>query len=348
MKLRTLHLGNDFWFRVMFIPFMGLSIPYITDMIPDDIFLESFLSLNPFLYTFFMVIFIFEANRSLMLYSADNLRIDYETLTLNLFKRIFFQLLISFILLFFFFCIWYSKILSSKDYHHLMFNNILMGLIITLIIILIYESGFFFNKWVALLTKSQMIETNNVKSQINLLRNQLAPHFMFNSLSTLMSLIELDKDKAIDFLSRFSNSYRYILSHSEDVTVDIEEELKFVEDYISIFKSNYGDHCIVSEINIPRKVKGFKVPTLSIQMLIENALKHNLYSDKKPLGIKIYTNPKCTHLIVENELRYKKSRNSTRLGLESINDRYKLIAGQSIIINKYPLSFVVQLPLIKN
>ena len=171
---------------------------------------------------------------------------------------------------------------------------------------------------------------------------------MFNSLSTLMSLIESDKDKAIEFLSTFSNSYRYILSHGEDITVDVKDELKFVEDYISIFKSNYGDNCIKENIDVSEKAYDLKVPTLSIQMLIENALKHNLFSEKKPLGIKIYTNLNCTFLIVENNLSYKKARNSTRLGLDSINERYKLIENKSIVINKTDKVFIVKLPLIKN
>lgn len=149
--------------------------------------------------------------------------------------------------------IWYNGILSVDNFLRYMHNNLFVGLSITLAIILFYEAGYFLDKLIQEMTKTHLLEIENVKSQANLLKNQLAPHFMFNSLSTLMSLIEIDKDKALDFLSTFSNSYRYVLSSSDDFMAQIRDELTFVNDYISISKSNYGEDSIIYTVDVPKK-----------------------------------------------------------------------------------------------
>lgn len=231
MRIRFLHLGNDFWFRAMFVPFMGLLVTYISLMVPEDYVHTSFITQSPSLFTLPVVFFIFECNRSYLLYCNSIFIKNYDNYSFILLKRIFFQLVISAFLMLFFLNIWYVSILALDNFSNMLYNNILFGLSVTLAIVLFYEAGFLLDKLIQEMTKSHLLEMENVKSQTNLLRSQLAPHFMFNSLSTLMSLIEIDKQKAIDFLSTFSNSYRYILSHGNDVTVKLEEELSFVKDF---------------------------------------------------------------------------------------------------------------------
>lgn len=348
MKLRFLHLGNDYWFRMLFVPFAGFLLPYITPMVPKDYIAETFISKSPSLYTLPVVYFIFEINRRLLVYSKKRFfkRKNLDGYSLILIRRVVIQLFFTAVLMFFFLFVWYHTILQLDDFTYYIYNNIFVGMSITLAVILIYEAGYFLDKLIQEMTKSHLLEIENIKSQTSLLKNQLAPHFMFNSLSTLMSLIEIDKNKAIDFLSTFSNSYRYVLSVSDDVLVQLSDELAFVDDYVSISKSNYGENSIIYSVDVSKKYQKLFVPTLSVQMLVENALKHNKFTNKNPLNLNIYIDKK-KHLVIENNLMYKKSRFSTGLGLDSISQRYQLIGDYSINIIKNSDSFEVQIPLIK-
>lgn len=348
MKLRFLHVENDFWFRVMFVPFLGFLTPYITHMLPENYVHTLYISRVPSLFTLPVVFFIFEFNRIIMIKSKAVNLIDFEGYTFFLVKRVFSHLLITAILLLFFLLIWYHIILRIKGYNFLLGGNILIGLSISLAIIMIYEAGFFINIIIREMTKSHLLEIENTKSQTKLLKKQLAPHFIFNSLSTLMSLIEIDKEKAIVFLNKFSNSFRYVLTNSEEITIDIKSELEFVDDFISISKSNYGDDALFFSVDVKRKFQKFHIPTLAIQLLIENAMKHNKHTNQYPLYIDIYLNSEQTHLCVKNNLQIKKTSFSTKLGLDSISQRYKLIGDYSIEIDISEDYFEVKIPLIKD
>ncbi|MBL6663835.1 MAG: histidine kinase [Flavobacteriales bacterium] len=348
MKLRFLHLGNDYWFRMLFVPFAGFLFPYVTHMIPDDNFTQTFFSKNPSLYTLPVVYFIFEINVRLLVYSKKRFfkRKNIEGYSLILVRRVILQLLLNSILMLFFLIVWYAAILQLDDFANYIYNNMFVGMSLTLAVILLFEAGYFLDKLIQEMTKTHLLEIENIKSQTKLLKNQLAPHFMFNSLSTLISLIEIDKNKAIDFLSTFSNSYRYVLSVSDDVLVDLKNELAFVDDYVSISKSNYGENSISYNVDVSKNYQKLFVPPMSVQMLVENALKHNKYTNNNPLNINIYVYKK-EYLVVENNLMLKKSRFSTGMGLDSISQRYQLIGDYSINVIKSSDSFEVQIPLIK-
>ncbi|MGB2363755.1 MAG: histidine kinase, partial [Flavobacteriales bacterium] len=246
MKLRFLHLGNDYWFRMLFVPFVGFLLPYITQIVPTDNFSETFIASTPSLYTLPIVYLIFEINRKLLVYSKKRFfkRKNIDGYSLILVRRVILQLFFNAVLIFFFLLVWYHTILQVDDFTYNIYNNMFACMSLTLAVILIYEAGYFLDKLIQEMTKSHLLEIENIKSQTSILKNQLAPHFMFNSLSTLMSLIEIDKNKAIDFLSTFSNSYRYVLSVSDDILVQLKDELAFVDDYVSISKSNYGENSI--------------------------------------------------------------------------------------------------------
>jgi LytS/YehU family sensor histidine kinase len=126
-----------------------------------------------------------------------------------------------------------------------------------------YEMFYYISIWQKESKLNQSLEIENVKSQLHLLKRQLSPHFLFNSLSTLSSLIETNKDEALSFLDRFSDAYRYLLTHDDEVLSSLISELDFVEIYISILKSNYGN-ALNFTINVDRNLSKLTVPTLSL------------------------------------------------------------------------------------
>ncbi len=184
----------------------------------------------------------------------------------------------------------------------------------------------------------------NLESQLSSLKKQLDPHFLFNSLGTLIALIEVDKECAIDYIQEFSKVYRYLLDTQENNFVTVEEELNFCNAFIFLLKKRFND-TIVTNFSISKDDFSKFVPPLSIQMLIENAIKHNIATDEKPLEIDIYT--KDDFVIVENNLQLKKHNQPTsKLGLKNLNQRLYLLKQINIIIIESNSKFIAKVPLI--
>lgn len=183
-------------------------------------------------------------------------------------------------------------------------------------------------------------------SKYSSLKNQISPHFLFNSLNTLTSLMYENRDLASDFLSRLASSYRYILENTEEDLVSLKKELNFLDSYIFMMNIRHeGALKIKTDIKI--NTVDFLVPTLSLQMLVENALKHNFFSKEKPLEIHIYSVGKIA-LIVENTLRPRtRTEESTKLGIKNIRKRYSFYTSQEVTIENENEQFRVTMPLLK-
>jgi two-component system, LytTR family, sensor kinase len=189
----------------------------------------------------------------------------------------------------------------------------------------------------------QQLKVSNLEAHKHLLIQQLQPHFLFNALSTLKSLIRENPEGAEDYSVKLSEFLRYSIQAQSSELVNLEEELQFTRDYIELQKVRFGDafHC---EIDIPNTFLSAKLPTFALQALVENAIKHNNFTDKKPLFISIK---------MEND-RIKVSNNKTKkaliqpsgMGLKNLNERYKLAANQSVVIMDEETQFTVFLNLI--
>jgi len=187
------------------------------------------------------------------------------------------------------------------------------------------------------------IETK--KSEIQGLKEQISPHFLFNTLNTLISVIRTEeKSESIDFVENLSSVYRYILDNQSLDILKVGEELTFLKSYLYLLKKRFGDDLKIN-INISSDIENNSVPPFALQMLIENAIKHNVFEDNHPLEIKI--EQIGTHIRVENNLNPKLVTESLGIGLVNLNKRFKLIAGKEINITKSDLSFSVSIPLIK-
>lgn len=189
------------------------------------------------------------------------------------------------------------------------------------------------------------LQQENIKSQFEVLKNQVNPHFLFNSLNVLSSLIYIDKDAAAKFVRQLSKVYRYVLEYKDKETVSLHNELDFLESYIFLLKTRFAKNLVINT-SIHPKYNQKRIVPMALQLLMENAIKHNVISKKKPLKIDISVNEN-DYLVITNNLQKKSSvEMSSNIGIKSINKRYEYITDDKVIINKTEGDFTVKLPLV--
>jgi sensor histidine kinase YesM len=190
-----------------------------------------------------------------------------------------------------------------------------------------------------------LLEQAHLRAQLISLQQQISPHFLFNSLSTLKTLVS---DRAAkNYIVHLAGVYRYVLSFNDQYLTRLDDELKFIESYLYILKERFGDMLKV-DMNIQDQHRKLNLPSLSLQLLIENAIKHNVCSEERPLLISITTTD-LPALMVENNFQPKRSRmGRPGLGLKNIIERYKLLADKPVIVANENEKFTVTIPLLKH
>jgi sensor histidine kinase YesM len=194
--------------------------------------------------------------------------------------------------------------------------------------------------------KSEMLalQKENLTSQLEALKNQVDPHFLFNSFSTLASIIEEGREMAVNFVQELSSVYRYVLQTRVETLVTVGEELEFIHSYSFLMSSRFGENLSIA-VKVPEKFHRSRIIPFSLQLLVENAIKHNIISGKKVLTINLFEENGA--LVVENNLQKKTNPgSSTRIGLENIRNRYRLITGKEVRVRKTDTEFRVEIPLI--
>lgn len=193
--------------------------------------------------------------------------------------------------------------------------------------------------------KMQKLQKELITSQYASLKSQISPHFLFNSLNILTSLMYEDRDLASDFVTRLASCYRYILDNREEDIVPLSKELNFLESFIFMMNVRHEGALHISNL-VSANQKALFIPTLSLQMLIENALKHNYYSKEKPLEISIFSIGNES-IVVQNTLRKRVPEEaSTELGLKNIQKRYAFYTNTKVIIEDQNDFFKVTMPLL--
>ena len=192
------------------------------------------------------------------------------------------------------------------------------------------------------LIENERLKQQNLQTELVALKNQIDPHFLFNSLNSLTCLIR-DNDEATQFVKKLSFMYRYILQSGDRDLVSLKEELKFLESYSYLIKARYRDRFTI-DIEIDEKYLEKEIPPLALQLLVENAVKHNEISETNPLTVKIFY--KNGFIYVENILKPRTvMAEGTGNGLMNLDKRYYLIAKQNIVITKDDNIFSVKLPI---
>ncbi len=188
------------------------------------------------------------------------------------------------------------------------------------------------------------LQKENLISQLEALKNQIDPHFLFNNFSTLASIIEENQETAVNFVQELSNVYRYVLQTRVHSLIPVKEELSFIQSYLFLMTKRFGKNLTVS-ITVPEKFHNLYILPFSLQLLIENAIKHNIISLKKPLTIEIYVHD--DNIVIRNNLQKKTiPLKSTHMGLANIENRYKLVSDKQVRIITSDLEFRVELPLL--
>ncbi|WP_206667089.1 sensor histidine kinase [Seonamhaeicola maritimus] len=190
--------------------------------------------------------------------------------------------------------------------------------------------------------EKELLKQQSLKNELEALKNQINPHFLFNSLNSLNSLIR-DNKPATTFVNKLSFMYRYILQSGSEDLVALEEELKFLESYIYLIKTRYRDRFSV-EIDVDNRILTETMPALALQLLVENAVKHNEISVSNPLLVKVYSNN--DFIVIENKIKPRTTFvDSTGNGLVNLDKRYQMLKKKSIIISNNNQKFKVKLPI---
>jgi two-component system, LytTR family, sensor kinase len=209
----------------------------------------------------------------------------------------------------------------------------------------IYEAGYYIHHWKKSIAETERLAHTSTRSQLEALRNQVNPHFLFNSLNTLASIIPDQPENAVQFTLKLSHVYRSILDIRDKQAVTVEEELAFLENYIYLCKTRF-DKSITFEISISDEArKQFLVP-LTLQMLLENAIKHNIVSQRKPLHVQVY-NEGNNFICMRNNVQEKSTEvEGTGTGIRNIRERYMLTFGLPVVIEHSAEAFIAKLPII--
>jgi two-component system LytT family sensor kinase len=233
---------------------------------------------------------------------------------------------------------------SDFDRSHL--EYIVPSLTIIALISSIYESIFLYQQLKKSIQEKEELKRENIQSQLEGLKSQVNPHFLFNSLNTLTYLIPEDSERAVEFVRKLSQTYRYILEIRDKKLVSLREELDFLDAYLFLLKERFGDNLRIS-IEIDPVHLDRQMISLSLQLLIENAIKHNIISAGKPLFIKLHISEQG-HLIIQNNLQKKKqSMPSTGTGLQNIRNRYRFFSDEEVEVITTAQHFIVSLPLLE-
>jgi two-component system, LytTR family, sensor kinase len=208
----------------------------------------------------------------------------------------------------------------------------------------IYESKYLSKKLMESLEEQEMLKRENLHAQLNALKTQVNPHFLFNNLNTLASLIPEDPKQAVAFVQQLSKVYRHILEVKDEKSISLKDELEVLEAYAFLLKTRFGNNLTI-DIAVPAEKMKHNIVPLSLQLLMENAIKHNVVSMSKPLRIDVYS--VNGSLVVRNNLQKKNQLSeSTGIGLDNIRNRYRLLGDRQVMVTENENSFTVSIPLI--
>jgi sensor histidine kinase YesM len=222
----------------------------------------------------------------------------------------------------------------------------LVGLCVNIIFESLWEVLYIIEKVKEASAEKEMIEQMQLQQEFENLKQKVNPHFLFNSFNTLSSLISEDKQQAEKFLDELSKVYRYLLRNNERGMSTVDQETHFITSYYKLLQTRYGDGFKL-EMMIDQAFKDREIPSLSLQLLVENAVKHNIINKQQPVRVEIRSTPDG-YLIVENNLQKKirVAAESTGLGLANIREKYRLLHREDVTVTESADRFKVKIPLI--
>lgn len=223
--------------------------------------------------------------------------------------------------------------------------NLIYAWLANLLFHLLNAVLFYFTEYKNKLLEAEELKRMTTQAELQLVKSQINPHFLFNNLNVLSALVMKNNNEANRFIEEFSKVFRYILNNHDKELVDVKTELNYIKPYIFLLQKRFAEGLHI-EVNIPEDRERFYIIPASLQMLIENAIKHNVVSKTRPLHIDVHVNGNNT-IIVSNNLQPRESADSsTKIGLSNIMKRYLLVSGREVKVHKDEEVFTVTLPLL--
>lgn len=223
-----------------------------------------------------------------------------------------------------------------------------IGLFYLTIVGAIYEARYFFRQWLHSKRQAEELQRAQLETQLNLLRTQVQPHFLFNSLNTLQALVNGNENRrAVQFIGDLAQVYRYLMQSNDQPLISLEDELAFTHAYLNLLKTRFDEGLRV-EVAVNPAYRSYRLPPLTLQLLVENAVKHNVVSGSRPLTVSIRSNGEPV-LEVRNNLQRKPRADvaSDRKGLLTITQKYRLLGHDAVSIQETPEAFTVHVPLLE-
>lgn len=304
--------------------------------------------LDYFLYSFFVSSFLSGGINRLIEFSSSHfswLDAPFKRLIFDLAAVIAYSFVVSFVVTAFFsLFVWGFSTIDDFDWMGIVKSTV-FPILIALAITFFFTSRAFLFEWKIAAVEAEKMKNERLAGQYQSLKDQLNPHFLFNSLNVLSNLVYEDPDKSNAFIEKLASVYRYVLDIQDEKLVDLNKELKFATDYLELQTIRFGDK-LQYEIDVDNPAD-FVIPPLSLQLLLENAVKHNTATAKSPLRIEIVKSG--GRLIVRNNLQKRHSPGEiSGIGLNNITERYRFFTDEEVQISEEEGSFSVSIPLLKS
>lgn len=334
---------NDNAIRIIGIPLLGIVIPHAAGLM-DTVALDTPVYWLGIAYFVLLSALIWQGNRYLLFRTRQRFTWfdkPIEKLILLVVNTIFYTSPMTIAWL----CLWYQWIGHSKPDWNTIQIVTLVNVACVLLITHVYETVFLLKEQQNEQLKNAELSRAKAEAELEALKNQIDPHFMFNSLNGLSYLITSDTTKALKFTEHLADIYRYILSQKDNSLVMLEDELSFVEKYVTLLELRFGSALTVKKHFNGTTEKEYLIPPISVFVAMENAVKHNELSPASPLPIDMLI--KENRLLIKNKKQEKKSvRHSSKIGLKNLGGRFNILTGHEIFIENNPDGFTVSLPLI--
>ncbi len=343
-KPRPVTPVNDRWFRFIVIPILGVCIPVVSGMI-RDVDLSVKVNRLSFVYTTMIAFVVWQGNRylhfSLRSY-FDWYRKPVHKIVAMLLTICFYTIPLSILML----LGWYQLFVPGPPDRQTIILTTLVILVCVIFIAHVYETVFLVKASENEMLRNEQLERAKAEAELEALKNQIDPHFIFNSLNTLSHLIEEKPSRARQFNDDLAGVYRYLLQTKGRELVLLREEVQFLQNYFSLLKIRFEEGLQLNS-SVPCNILDeHLVPPISLQLLVENAVKHNRFSESHPLTIIMSVRDHT--LWVYNPIHRKESAaTGSYIGLNNLRDRYRLTTGMEIIVHETEESFEVGLPLLK-
>ena len=334
---------NDNLIRLIGIPLFGIVIPNLTGLFGTLTFSDPLYWIG-YLYFLLLAALIWQGNRYLLFRTRSRFTWfdrPIEKLILLCLNNIFYTSPLTIAWL----CMWYQW----ADFPAIKWDTILIVTLVNVICVLfvthVYETVFMMKEQESEQVKNAELMRAKAEAELSALKNQIDPHFMFNSLNTLSYLITNDQKKAFTFTENLAEVYRYILTQKEQTLVLLEDELAFTSKYTDLLHLRFGNALKIRKHFNGTAERSFLIPPTSVFVAFENAVKHNEISERKPLEIEI--DVRDGNLFIANKIQRRRTlQHSSKIGLKNLHDRFKIITGRGILFGEEEKNFVVTLPLI--